>query len=163
MLSAVFLLHRTYLSAVPLLHCPAARTSAELKTDWFWAMAVVMAALNECVVYASPSGRPASWLVCLRSLFTNVTVTNFPEDRRKTGPSSEDVFSMVRKCTGQKAVSVFLSKERASPLLSTDDLWDLKNIVARSLERETSAQTSVLGEALLACVETRSPIRALAK
>ena len=150
MLSAVFLWHLTYLSAAPLLHCPAARTSAGLKTDWFWAMAVGMAALKECAVYASPSGRPAVRLVCFRSLLTNEMVTNFPEDKRKTGPSSEDAFSLVRKCTGQKAVSVFLSRKRANPLLSIDDLGDFKKIDARSLERETSAHTSVLAEALLA-------------
>ena len=96
MLSAIFFWHRTYLLAASLRHRPAALTSAALKVDWFWAMAVGMAALNECAEYAVPSGRPANWLVCLRILFTNAMVTNFPDDSAYTGPSEDSDLSLVR-------------------------------------------------------------------
>ena len=97
MLSAIFFWQRTYLLAASLRHRPAALTSALLKVDWFWAMAVGMAALRECAEYAVPSGRPANWLVCFRILFTNAMVTNFPDDNVYTGPFKDTALSLGRK------------------------------------------------------------------
>ena len=116
MLSAISFWHRTYLLAASLRHRPAALTSASLKVDWFWAMAVGIAALKECAEYAVPSGRPASWPVCFRILFTNAMVTNFPDDRAYTGPSEDIALSFDRKWTGQNFLSGFLIRKSAWPL-----------------------------------------------
>ena len=121
-----------------------------------------MAALKECAEYAVPSRRPANWLVCLRILFTNAMVTNFPEDRAYTGPSEDYDLSLARKCTGQNFVSGFLSKNREWPLFPTEHLGQRKNSSALSSERETSAHLKDLHEALLAWLDTRSPTRAQA-
>ena len=121
-----------------------------------------MAALKECAEYAVPSGRPANRLVCLRILFTNEVVTNFPDDSVYTGPSEDADLSLDRKSTGQNFESGFLSKKRECPLFPIEHLGQRKNSSALSSERVTSAHLKVLHEAEFAWLDTRSPIRAQA-
>ena len=109
-----------------------------------------MAALKECAEYAMPSGRPASWLVCLRILFTSAMVTNFPDASAYTGPSEDSDLSFAKKCTGQNFVSGFWIKNREWPLLPTEHFGCRKYSSAPLSERETSAHLSALHEAIFA-------------